>query len=92
MVTCFLPAVDVRHGGSGAIRAPGVNGFFWSSTPYLSVNAWNLWLNSTNVSGGLFTANIRVFGFSVRCVQEFIEKIRFKSLTFCFVGLKRGVK
>jgi hypothetical protein len=63
----FLPAVGSRgcDGGDGVIGV-GTNGFYWSSTPGGSDNAWGLGFGSSAVG---MNYNDRCYGFSVRLVQ-----------------------
>ena len=60
-----LPAAGYRRCDGDVVRV-GTEGFYWSSTPYNSVNAWRLNFVSGIVSVG---SSGRCFGLSVRLVQ-----------------------
>lgn len=50
----------------GDVVAVGTYGYYWSSTPYDSVNAWYLYFFSSEVN---MNSNNRCYGLSVRLVQ-----------------------
>ena len=66
----FLPAAGCRDGfdGSTIISDVGSNGFYWSSTPIVSSNAYSLYFYSDDVGPAInYTRN---FAFAVRLVTE----------------------
>jgi uncharacterized protein (TIGR02145 family) len=65
--TIFLPAAGSRMYNVGLLDNVGTKGYYWSSTPYDSVNAYNL--DFIYSGGGMFYNN-RKYGISVRCVAE----------------------
>ena len=61
-----LPAAGYRR-CSGSVDCVGSYGFYWSSTPYGSDNAWGLYFSS----GGVYVGDgSRCDGISVRLVQD----------------------
>jgi uncharacterized protein (TIGR02145 family) len=55
--------------GSGAFSGVGNTGYWWSSTQYDALSAWNRYIQGDY--GGVLRFNYsRVFGFSVRCVRN----------------------
>lgn len=61
----FLPAAGWRN-CDGSVRNVGKDGYYWSSTPYSSENAWHL----NFVPSAVYVSNyFRCFGFSVRLVR-----------------------
>jgi uncharacterized protein (TIGR02145 family) len=64
----MLPAAGFRSHFNGALFYRGSNGYYWSSTEYVTVNAWTLDFNIvdayTNIGDG------RSYGLSVRCIAE----------------------
>jgi len=65
----FLPAAGYRNSTTGALRSVGTTGYYWSSTP-TSTYSYYLLFDSGTVSPGHGDANLRAYGFSVRCVAE----------------------
>ena len=61
----FLPAAGFRYCDGGVVCV-GTNGYYWSSTPHDSSNAWFLTFESSEVNVG---RNYRCYRFSVRLVQ-----------------------
>lgn len=61
-----LPAAGYR-GCDGSVHGVGSGGFYWSSTPNGSDNAWDLYFDSGSV--GMYN-DYRCNGFSVRLVQD----------------------
>ena len=57
------------NANSGGINNVGSNGYYWSSTPNGSDNAYNLNLNSSNANPS--NNNNRYNGYSVRCLALF---------------------
>lgn len=60
-----LPAAGFRNCG-GDVGGVGAGGGYWSSTPYDSDDAWDLYFNSSEVN---MYGNSRCLGLSVRLVQ-----------------------
>ena len=65
--TLFLPAAGSRN-YSGSITYVGTYGYYWSSTPTSTTDAYNMFFYSSNVS--TYYRTNRAYGFSVRCVAE----------------------
>ena len=68
----FLPAAG--YGGGSVLKAPGSDGYYWSSTPYSedSSYAWRLYFDS----GHFFRENTscyRAYGFPVRPLRGFAK-------------------
>ena len=65
----FLPAAGVRGGTS--VYSVGIDGHYWSSTPYSSnvSYACSLYFGSGNVGPAGYDY-LRILGFSVRLVQN----------------------
>jgi uncharacterized protein (TIGR02145 family) len=62
----FLPAAGYRSNASGTLSTQGSNGYYWSSTPDGTPNAWLLYFHSNNA----YESNLnRTNGFSVRCIS-----------------------
>lgn len=61
-----LPAAGFRTCG-GDVGAVGSSGYYWSSTPFDSENAWYLFFYSGRVH---VTGDYRCYGFAVRLVQD----------------------
>jgi len=62
----FLPAVGYRYGSSGLLNSVGSFGYYWSSTPYLTTNAYYLIFYSNNFY--VYHNNNRTYCFSIHCV------------------------
>ncbi len=66
--TLFLPASGLRDVAGGALLyRQGVNGFYWS-TGTVGTNSYNM-----NFSGGTVNnahANLRAYGFALRCIKH----------------------
>ncbi|MDR2836414.1 MAG: fibrobacter succinogenes major paralogous domain-containing protein [Bacteroidales bacterium] len=65
--TIFLPAAGYRFASNGSLYVVGGIGFYWTSAPYGSVDAYNLVFNS---AGPGVESNARKSGYSVRCVAQ----------------------
>ena len=63
----FLPAAGGRDDGGGALYGRGASGYYWSSTIGGAFNAWNL--NFERSTGDMYNSS-RVYGRSVRCIEE----------------------
>jgi uncharacterized protein (TIGR02145 family) len=57
-----------RNNSNGSLNNVGTNGNYWSNT-VSSTNARNLNFNSSNAN--MYT-NYRAFGFSVRCLKDYL--------------------
>jgi uncharacterized protein (TIGR02145 family) len=64
----MLPAAGSRLTANGMVLFRGSGGYYWSSTEYISVNAWNPYF--TNSGNADTSTSDRRFGFSVRCAAE----------------------
>lgn len=66
----WYPAVGRRSYDSGALNNVGLNGFYWSASPYPSHSdyAWYLFFSNGSVSSA--SQYLRSHGQSVRCVRE----------------------
>ena len=64
----FLPAAGYRGTSDGLLGNVGTNGYYWSSTPDGTTNAYGLYFNSTGM--GPSSSLNKTFGFTVRCVSE----------------------
>jgi uncharacterized protein (TIGR02145 family) len=63
-----LPA-GYRYNNNGYFNYLGIRGYFWSSSQYLTYNAWSRYLNYyyANVTRNY---NYKEYGFSVRCLKD----------------------
>ena len=60
----FLPAAGLRQGTDGALGVV-TSGFYWSRSPSDANNAVRLGFNADSIN---LQANLRNFGFSIRCI------------------------
>ncbi|MDR1883411.1 MAG: fibrobacter succinogenes major paralogous domain-containing protein [Prevotella sp.] len=67
---CFFPAAGVRRNNDGALYYVGAYGDYWSSSPADS-NAYDIDFDSSFAEPGR-SNDTRTYGYSVRCVKEFI--------------------
>jgi uncharacterized protein (TIGR02145 family) len=58
-----------RFIADGSFKALGVNGFWWSSTPFDASNSWYRFMGYISSDVGKTSYN-NTFGFSVRCVKD----------------------
>ena len=63
----MLPAAGYRPSASGSLDNRGGNGYYWSSTQYMNISAWELGFGSSAVGLNVLS---RRDGYSVRCVAE----------------------
>ncbi|WP_321480776.1 hypothetical protein [uncultured Bacteroides sp.] len=64
----FLPTSGYRYRGGTTMFDVGSNGYYWSSTPYDSADAYFLPFDSSNVYTNTYKHNS---GFALRCVSDF---------------------
>ncbi|MFA6704222.1 MAG: fimbrillin family protein, partial [Bacteroidales bacterium] len=63
----YWPAAGYRYCINGALYYAGLNGFYWSASPYSN---HGYFLNFSSSSVYPSNNNYRAYGFSVRCVKE----------------------
>lgn len=65
VITFF--AVGNQNRNDGTLNNVGMNGYYWTSSPYGTTNGNQLNFNSSNVN---LTNNNRANGYGLRCSQE----------------------
>lgn len=63
-------AAGYLNNSNGALNNRGSNGNYWSSTQNSSTNGYNLNFNSSNSN---MNNNNKAYGFSVRCLKDWLD-------------------